>query len=211
VILALLQGREPASAGEVARALERAMGKNGFATEEQSWFSKAIERFLDWLREVFGFKTSIGGDVLGTLLFVVLGILIAWLVWLVVRSIVAARRTRVAARAALPPPPETLAQRLARLYAEARAAEAAGEHLRALRLYFWALVVGLSQRGELAYRDAWTAREMLEHGRADARLRERLGPLVRELDAKSFGGEACGAADSARLAALCREILGVRP
>ncbi len=204
MIPACLQGHAPADAQTVARALEKVMGKGGFAPPEPSW----LERLWDWLREVLDFKSPVPSGMFATLLYVLLGLLIAWLVWLLVRSLVDVRRARAAARAALPPPPESLAQRLARLLGEARAAEAAGDHLRALRLYFWALVVGLSQRGELAYRDAWTAREMLERGRADARVRERLDPLVREIDAKSFGGEPCSAADSARISAVCREFLG---
>jgi len=203
-----LQDRPPADPREVARALEAVMGQAGFAQQKPSWFERALERIVDWLEELFDFDAASVSDVFATALYVLLGLLVAWLVWLVVSSIIRIRRARAAARAALPPPPESLAQRLARLLGEARAAEAAGDHLRALRLYFWALVVGLSQRGELAYRDAWTAREMLERGRAGADVRARLDPLVREIDGKSFGGEACSAEDSARVAQVCREFLG---
>jgi len=208
VIGALAQGRPPAQAQEVADALRRVMGREGFVPEEQGWFARMLKSFVEWLGEVFDIRPGVVGDAFATLLYVLLGLLIAWLVWLVVRSIVDARRARARARAALPPPPETLAARLARLLDEARAADAAGDHLRALRLYFWALVVGLSQRGELAYRDAWTAREMLARGRAGSDVRARLEPLVREIDGKSFGGEPCSAQDSARVAAACREFLG---
>jgi len=207
-MLAWLQGRPPADAQEVARALEAVMGREGFARPEKSWIARTLERLGDWLAELFDLGAAPVGDAFAVLLYVLLGLLIAWLVWLIASSILRMRRARAAARAALPPPPESLAQRLSRLLGEARAAEAAGDHLRALRLYFWALVVGLSQKGELAYRDAWTAREMLERGRAGADVRARLGPLVREIDGKSFGGEACSAEDSARLAQLCREFLG---
>ncbi len=204
-----LQGRAPAQAEEVTRALQKVMGRNGFVPQEKSWLARMFERLGDWLGDLFEIKAGNVAGTFTTLLYVVLGLLIAWLIWLVARSIVDARRARARARAALPPPPETLAARLARLLAEARAADLAGDHLRALRLYFWALVVGLSQKGELAYRDAWTAREMLERGRAGAEVRARLSPLVREIDGKSFGGEPCGAQDSARVAAVCRELLGV--
>jgi hypothetical protein len=185
------------------------MGPNGFAPREEPWFVRAAQSIWKWIAELFDFEAAPLGSVFATLLYVLLGLLVAWLVWLIVRSIGSARRARAQALAELPPPPETLEQRLARLLGEARAAEAAGEHLRALRLYFWALVVGLSQRGELAYRDAWTAREMLERGRASADVRARLAPLVRDIDGKSFGGQACGPGDSARLAQACRELLGV--
>jgi hypothetical protein len=208
MIAAWLQGRPSADAQEVARALERVMGRAGFVPPEKSWLARTLERLGHWLGELFDFDAAPVSGAFATLLYVLLGLSIAWLVWLVVRSIAGAWRARAEARAALPPPPESLAERLARLLAEARAADAAGDHLRALRLYFWALVVGLSQRGELAYRDAWTAREMLERGRAGAEVRARLAPLVREIDKKSFGGEPCDAADSARVAQVCRELLG---
>ncbi|MBK7641590.1 MAG: hypothetical protein IPJ19_00845 [Planctomycetes bacterium] len=203
-----LQGRAPADAASVARALDSVLGDEGLGEQQPSWWSRLFERFVDWLGDLFDVRGGDGGGTLAVVLYVLLGLLIAWLAWLVVRSVLASRSARAAARAALPPPPETLAERLARLLAEARAADAAGDHLRALRLYFWALVVGLSQKGELAYRDAWTAREMLERGNAGASVRARLAPLVREIDKKSFGGEACVAADSARLEAVCRELLG---
>jgi hypothetical protein len=203
-----LQGQAPAAPQDVAAALERVLGRAGLAAQEPSWFERAIRRLGEWLGELFDIHGALLSDAVATLLYVLLGLAIAWLAWLIVRTLVERARAKAAALAALPPPPETLAQRLARLLAEARAADAAGEHLRALRLYFWALVVGLSQRGELAYRDAWTAREMLERGRAGTELRARLAPLVREIDAKSFGGEACGPADSARLEGFCRELLG---
>ncbi len=203
-----LQGRAPADAEQVAQALERVMGRTGFAPGQRSWLARMFERFFDWLGDLLDIKAAAVSGTFATLLYVLLGLLIAWLVWLVARSILDARAARARARAALPPPPETLAARLARLLAEARAADLAGDHLRALRLYFWALVVGLSQKGELAYRDAWTAREMLERGRAGAEVHARLAPLVREIDGKSFGMEPCGAEDSARVAAVCRELLG---
>jgi hypothetical protein len=210
-VIPWLQGQAPADAQQVARALETVMRGSGFRVQEESWWSRVLKRVGHWLGELFDLEAAPLGDAFAVLLYVLLGLLIAWLVWLVVRSVVAARRARERERAALPPPPETLAQRLARLLAEARAADAAGDHLRALRLYFWALVVGLSQRGELAYRDAWTAREMLERGRASEGVRSRLAPLVREIDGKSFGGEPCAAADSARLEQVCRELLGAVP
>ena len=206
---AWLQERAPADAQQVARALDDVLGREGFGQPEPSWISRQLESLWNWFKELFEIHGTDGGSVFAVLLYVLLGALILWLVWLIARSVGELRRRRAEALAALPPPPETLAQRLARLLAQARAAEVAGDHLKALRLYFWALVVGLSQKGELAYRDAWTAREMLERGRAGADVRARLAPLVREIDGKSFGGEPCGAADSARVAQVCRELLGV--
>ncbi len=208
--LAELQAAHGASAEDVQRALQGVFGRGEFGPQSESWFTRLLHRLRDWLRELFDIGGPHVDTALSIVLYALLALAIGWLVWLVLRSILSARRARAQAAAERPPPPETLEAKLARLLAEARTAEAAGEHLRALRLYFWALVVGLSQRGDLGWRDAWTAREMLEHGRADAALRARLAPLVQEIDRKSFGGEPAGVADSARMAETCRSILGGR-
>lgn len=88
---------------------------------------------------------------------------------------------------------------------EARAKRAFAD---ALRFYAWALVVGLSERGDLEYRDAWTNRELVERGRPRPEALRVLAPLVPELDAKSFGHEPALEADVERLERLCREHLG---
>lgn len=191
----------------VARAVRGVLGRGEFGGEQEGWLARALRRVRDWISELFDIGGPRVDTALSIALYSLLALALAWLGWLVVRSILAARRARAEQAAIAAPRVETLAEKLARLSAEARAAEAAGEHLRALRLYFWMLVVGLSQRGDLTWRDAWTAREMLEHGRADAALRARLAPLMREIDARSFGGEGAGAEDCARVSAACRAIL----
>ena len=92
----------------------------------------------------------------------------------------------------------------------ARAAEAqrASEYLLALRLYFLALVVGLSERGDLGYSDAWTNHELLERGEPQDEVRALLSPLVEELDRKAFGRAPVGAADVERLARIVEQMLG---
>jgi hypothetical protein len=77
-----------------------------------------------------------------------------------------------------------------------------------MRLEFTALVVGLGQRGDLEYREAFTNRELLERGRPGAEAERMLRPLVPELDRKSFGGEPAAPGDVARIAALCDRWLG---
>jgi hypothetical protein len=104
---------------------------------------------------------------------------------------------------------ESRAHRVARLRAEARAADARGEHVLALRLEFTALVCGLGERGDLEYRDAFTNRELLERGRPGREAEALLRPLVPELDAKSFGGEPASHADFLALSALCDRLVGV--
>ena len=77
-----------------------------------------------------------------------------------------------------------------------------------MRLYFRALVLGLSERGELRYRDAWTNRELLELGAPRRDVLPLLLPLVPRLDAQSFGREPTTAEDVDRLASLCDRLLG---
>ncbi|HZO10199.1 MAG TPA: DUF4129 domain-containing protein, partial [Myxococcota bacterium] len=90
-------------------------------------------------------------------------------------------------------------------------AAARGDRVAALRLLFRALVLGLSQRGELEYRDAWTNRELLERGAPPRDVAPVLAALVPRLDAQSFGHEPAVAEDVERLAALCDRFLGRVP
>jgi hypothetical protein len=88
----------------------------------------------------------------------------------------------------------------------AREAADRGDHVAALRLLFRTLVVGLSERGELAYRDSWPNRELLERGAPKRDVLPILAPLVPRLDAQSFGREPAGPDDVARLTAVCDRL-----
>lgn len=162
-----------------------------------AWIGSQLAGLRDAL---FG---SGGVDDLGYLLsilgWVVLGISVV-----VLTILIASRVGRRARTAGLEPTfPDAVHERVAELLAAARAAEASGDRVRALRLYFFALVVGLGERGELRYRDAWTNRELLERGRPSAGVRARLTPIVADLDRKSFGTEPVGVEDVRRLEGLC--------
>ena len=74
-----------------------------------------------------------------------------------------------------------------------------------------ALVLGLSERGELEYRDAWTNRELLERGSPRRDVAPILAGLVPRLDAQSFGHEPAGPADVENLSSLCDRLLGRIP
>ena len=186
---------------EVAAALEWVRSRPEFAERARS----PLARALDWLSERLGglaLPESLGGA-LGTVVLAVILIALAASIALLLRA--AARRAREDA------PEHGLAgrrRRAAELRAEADRARGSGDLARALRLYLFALVVGLGRRGELEYRDAWTNRELLERGQPSAEVRAELGPLVRELDRKLFGGEPSTAEDVEHLAALCERFLG---
>ncbi|MEY2785923.1 MAG: hypothetical protein RL277_2135 [Planctomycetota bacterium] len=201
---------EHKSSEEVRAALEKALEAPPELGEQQSLLARAWERFLEWLSEQGLLPGGLGaiseglGYVLWVLVAVLVGLLL-WYGWRLYQQMARARELAAAQREA--EERESLAARVSRLLAEAHAAETSGDHRLALRLYFWALVVGLSGQGRIEYRDAWTGREMLERTRLADELAEQLRPLVREVDLLSFGGGVVAAQDSARMAAACREWL----
>ena len=98
-------------------------------------------------------------------------------------------------------------ERVESLLARARAARQANEKLLALRLYFGALVVGLSRRGDLELRDGWTNHELVQRGAQSEKLRATLMPLVLELDGLVYGGRPIS---EAHLDSLERMVEGIR-
>ena len=184
---------------EVREVLSEVLEDSRFGRKEPG----LIEQFLEWLSEFF----SGGEDMAATGL---MGVeLVAWLllivgavllgVFLVRHAGIAARpRGRVAPVAAL----QRVRDRVLELRERAREAEASGDLVLALRLYFFALVVGLGERGDLEYRDAWTNRELFERGEVDASVARELRPMLRELDAMSFGEAPVAESDVRRFDSL---------
>ena len=101
---------------------------------------------------------------------------------------------------------ERVASRVEELRRRAREAAAAGQWVEALRLEFFALVVGLGERGDLEYRDAWTNRELLERGSPHPAVERALRPVVRRLDAHSFGHVPSGPEEVAEFQAFCERL-----
>jgi hypothetical protein len=175
------------------------------AEERGSWLAD----FLEWLGDVFDFQLSPGGvsvaiDLARGALLIVGAAVLVWLFVVLGRALREARgRTHVEESA-----DATLVRRVAELRAVAAAAEERGDRIEALRLYFFALVVGLGERGELRYREAWTPRELLARGELRPALHAALAPLMANLDAHSFGRMPAGEADVRRYAELCSRLLG---
>ncbi len=170
------------------------------------WLGDRVVEFFDWLGDLLRVDSMPNLPIPIEVLYgiaiaiVLLGIVLA------VRRFWPARR-----RSSAPEPSasERRAARAAELYAEARRAAEQGDLSNAARLYFWALVVGLSERGAIEYRDSWTCREALERGAPHDEIRALLAPLVPRLDAVSFGRAPVFARDVDELAALCdRWLLG---
>lgn len=163
--------------------------------------------FAEFLEDLFGLAPGSGGEVF---LIAVVGMLAALLVWLVWRI---ARDRRRGPLADAPAPaqvdPETARRlRVRELRRRAGEAERAGDRLLALRLYFTALVVGLGERGDLEYRDAWTNRELCERGAPRPEIAQLLAPISERLDRQSFGHEPVENDDVRRLARLVDDRLG---
>jgi hypothetical protein len=201
------QTRGIADEERVRAALEEVLARPEFR-EQRDPLGDAVggilEDLLDGLARLFPDvdpSAAVGGA--HQLGLVLVGLAAAGLLVLLARAV---QRRRAAGGA-----PGLEAERRARvdeLRARARAAEAAGDLTLALRLHFFALVVGLGQRGQLVYSDAFTNRELLERGAPRPEVLHLLRPLVDELDEHSFGRRPTDAGEVARFAGLCERLLG---
>lgn len=194
----LAQARSPVPPERVRAELERVLGRAELHPND--W----LGRFASWLGDLFS-ATGMSGTALAWIAGFVLVALAAVLFFWVLRW----RLARIAPRAA----PAVLArlrtaERVAELRRRAGEARRAGDLRLALRLLFFALVVGLGERGDLRYRDAWTNRELLARGEPNERTRGLLGPLLDDLEAKDFGRVPATEGDVARLEDLCERWLG---
>ncbi len=189
----------------IRRVVEETLAQPEFGEPEaaEGWVAQAFKKFFEWLDETLGLGPGGAGEVLVYLLYGLIALLFVVLIVSLVRRL---RLRRAGAEAV--DPELARAGRVRELLARARAAHARGELLDALRLHFWALVIGLSERGDLEYHDAWTNRELLARGKPRADARGILEPLVPRLDAQSFGHAPVFAADVEQLAELCRRHLG---
>lgn len=192
----------PASPEHVAATLREILTREGIPQPPpNNWFA-------DWLASLFTFSAETEEMVGRVALVLAVAVLVATLVMLF-RSI---RRHGLARRdgsdaIADEPPAALLRRHVGELRRRARAAEEAGDWVLALRLEFFALAVGLGESGALEYRDAWTNRELLERGHPRPEVRERLLPILGDLDAKTFGGAACVREDVRRMAELTDQLL----
>ena len=214
--VALLAQDSVQRAAQVRERIDAILARDEFGERHAgpgSWIAERVWEFLRWLGHLFGFESANVANVFVVGFYVLIGLVVATLLYVIVRGILRLRRAAAAptSGAFVDEDEEALRARVLRLRHEARAAAARGEHALALRLSFWALVMGLSERGDLEYRDAWTNRELVQRGKPRADVRARLAPLVPELDAKSFGHVEATSDDCARLERLCDELLGTLP
>lgn len=203
-----LRGEVPAEEVErtLRELLEGTRFGSGDAEPAESFLVEALRSFFEWLGDLFSFGDVAGGAALGSKVFLWIVALLAAV--LLVGMLVAIARERLRREERPTAGAATVALRVGELREAAHAAQGAGDWTRALRLWFFATVVGLAERGDLEYRDAWTNRELLERGEPAAVARASLVPLVGVLDEASFGGRPIGAAEVARFAAVCDDLLG---
>jgi hypothetical protein len=193
---------------EIRAKVREILDRPEFARGESA-ISGFIDRFLERIQRALGDLLGIGfeaaGSVMLVLVYVLLALAVAFVVW---RVIVAVRARRNTPEIALADPVTARVARVADLRARARAAQVAGDYLLALRLYFTALVVGLGEVGDLDYRDGWTNRELFERGKPAPAVSAALAPVLQDLDEKSFGGRAATESDANDMARLVDELLG---
>lgn len=192
----------PAPPETVRAVLADVLAREGIPVGEQEpgW----LARSLRWLAERLGLDLS-SADV--SLVFAIIAATFALLCvfWLArvkrrrVRGLDA--RTPQAADGS-PARARALALRQAALEAEAR-----GELALALRLNLFALIVGLSEHGDLEYREAWTNRELVARGRPRPEVRDRLSDLLDDIDPKTFGRARTTPEDLRRVESLSDEFL----
>ncbi|MBL8858619.1 MAG: hypothetical protein JNL28_08955 [Planctomycetes bacterium] len=188
---------------EVLEQPEFRSGANALA----QWFSETFRELLRKLSDIFGIDPGTVGTALVYIVYGLLFAALAWIIWRIVRARLYAQDSEGDDSPEIDPQVARRA-RVAELRRGARAARERNDLVLSLRLYFTALVVGLGEKGDLAYRDAWTNRELLERGEPRIEVERRLSPLVRELDAKSFGGVPATAEDVDEMAQLVDELLG---
>ncbi len=192
----------PASPETVRAVLADVLAREGIPVGEQEpgW----LARFLRWLAGRLGLDLS-SVDV--SLVFAIIAVTFTLLcvVW-----IARGRRRRVrgldarTTQAGIDSPGGARALAIRR---EALEAEERGELALALRLNLFALVVGLSEHGDLEYREAWTNRELVERGRPRPEVRDRLTDLLDDIDPKTFGRTRTTPEDLRRVEALSLELL----
>lgn len=192
---------------------ERILSQDKYQPARRGPAEGLLERFGDWLVDVFGPVLRPIGRALGAVwesLFGRLTLLALGLAVVAVIVVLIGRRRRVRAVGRLSPgalfaeddDPDVLE-------AEARRAAAAGDHGRAVRLRFRAGLVRLHRGGKVRIRPSMTTREI---GRAVAS--ERFDDLGRTFDRVVYGDDEAAPADSAAAEDGWRSVLvdvGRRP
>lgn len=187
--------------GELSRDIDEAW--EGITDAIDEWLNGGGEDEEYVIQEGSVGRSSTAGaqSLAQTLAITVLVVAIAIIVALLVRRYLAVERTRTVVAA------PSVTSRVAELRELARLAAERGEWIEALRLEFFALVVGLGERGDLQYRDAWTNRELLDRGAPRPAVSRALLPIVGRLDEHSFGRRPSGPDEVREFRDVCDRLL----
>lgn len=221
-----------ADPGEAAARADRILGLRDYAqdprgdrTASDSWIGRTMRRIVDWLdgisdaiadwlRRLFGGDDATaggagvpGGSSIDWQALTQTLVIAALVVAILLVALLVARRFRGRARERVAPAAASVTSRVAELRALAREAAARGDWIEALRLEFFALVVGLGERGDLEYRDAWTNRELLDRGEPRPEVSRALSPMVGRLDEHSFGRRPSGPDEVREFQLVCERLL----
>lgn len=204
-------GEEPqqVSTQRVSECVDEVLLRPEFPREPGA-VAQALTDFWDWFKSLFeGFGVSLPNADVGAAVEWLWGFIIV-LVIVFLAYVVYRRIKDVNGRGRLPVKgmSKKVVSRMHDLRLQAESAEAEGDLTLALRLYFFALVIGLGQKGELEYNDAWTNRELLERGQTDPEVARTLKPLVGALNEHSFGERRTEPHEVRRFAELCESMLG---
>lgn len=203
-------------AGQTPEAVRAAVERVAAREELRSLYDDhqgLLERFLNWLsglgdspRDASSLGDSATSSVMN-FLPVLLWILVISLVVIGIVVLVVRTWPRSGKDAGDGLDAERRAELIAEQLARARAARAAGDLGLALRLFWGALVTGLGRTDELAFRSAWTCREMLRRTRRRGPAVELLDELLPRVERLEFGREVITTADVEQLERLCDERL----
>ncbi len=178
----------------VETTLDDILGGPEFTEERTFW-----NEIWDWLSAHFEFGEVLGladffrGLLLAVLLAGTIAYVVLWIRTLRARRDVGSQEVGHATSAL---------ERARQLVRAGKTARARGDLQAALRLYLHAMLVGFSRKDGLAFRAAWTNRELLRRGQPSPEVREVLGSLVEEYESKEFGREAVRAQDLDRMEGL---------
>ncbi len=185
---------------QVRRELDRILASPEFSSEQS-----VGEEVIEWILErLDGADVGAGSRMLFWSFAILVGLLLVLLLYKILRIAWVGSRQAEEVLAA----PVSIRDRVRELRLSARQASSEGDLPRALRLLFFGLVLGLGDRGDLEFREAWTEREILRRGNPRPRARELLERLLGEMEAKRFGGESVDLADVERLEGICEQFLG---
>ena len=187
------------------RVLDEILARD--AEVENPWF----ERFFEWVVGLFSMPERSMGSAAAwwsQLQLAVIALALLGLLFLIMRYVITLLVERYGVARDGTENVVPVHERVAALRLAALQARRDGDWQVSLQKQFFALVLGLGQRGDLEFRDAWTNRELLALGSPTHSVQAVLKPLLEELEPKEFGRASVESHDLDRLEALAVDYFG---